>query len=410
MAYQELIKHFDKIRVYMHEFYIYGFKHREMLYYNSKRSYDNERRRLESYLKDYMSFHYQNSKIIFLSIDNRHIEHNPLYLAFQSKSFTAKDITLHFMIFDILNTSTIPLSLKDILTKIDTYLENFDNPLLFDESTLRKKINEYIHLGLIQKHKLNNQYVYHCAPSFHITPYEAALSFYSEIGILGIIGYYLLNRIPHQQIFCFKHYYIAYAIDSEIICLLFDAMHQQNTVILKNYNPKSHLHHSFQVIPLKIYISCQTGRSHLLAYSIQFKTIKSYRIDYINEVILQDRHPLFKEARQQLNQIENHIWSIQCYPQKELEHVEFIIYIQPFEKYIYQRLLREKRCGTITKIDTTHYRFTADVYDTLEMIPWIRTFICRITQLNFSNRTIENEFKNDLHKMYELYNIQGDDK
>lgn len=64
----------------------------------------------------------------------------------------------------------------------------------------------------------------------------------------------------------------------------------------------------------------------------------------------------------------------------------------------------------LQKIDTTHYRFTADVYDTLETIPWIRTFICRITQLNFSNRTIENEFKNDLHKMYELYNIQGDDK
>lgn len=406
MAYQELIKHFDKIRRYMHEFYIYGFKHRDMLYYNSKRSYDNERRRLESYLKDYMSFHYQNSKIIFLSIDSRHIEHNPLYFAFQSKSFTAKDITLHFMIFDILYSQSVSLSLKDILTQIDKYLETFETPILFDESTLRKKINEYIKLGLLQKGKVNNQNVYQRTNTFPIKPYETALSFYSEMGVLGIIGYYLLNHISNKQIFRFKHYYIAYAIDSEIICQLFDAMHQKKSVFLKKNNSKAHSQH---IIPLKIYMSCQTGRTHLLAYSYRFKTIKSYRIDYINEVILQEIQPLFNEYRQQLQQIENHIWSIQCYPNKKLEHVEFIIYIQPKETYIYQRLLREKRCGTITKVDDTHYRFTADVYDTLEMIPWIRTFICRITQLNFSNRTIENEFKQDLHKMYDLYQIEGDE-
>ena len=43
----------------------------------------------------------------------------------------------------------------------------------------------------------------------------------------------------------------------------------------------------------------------------------------------------------------------------------------------------------------------------MEMIPWIRTFICRIVKLNFSNRTVENEFKADVKKLYEMYGLTG---
>ena len=91
------------------------------------------------------------------------------------------------------------------------------------------------------------------------------------------------------------------------------------------------------------------------------------------------------------------------------EHVEFDIRIAEDEQYILQRLEREKRCGQITKLDEQHYRFSADVFDTAEMIPWIRSYLCRITRLNFSNRTLENQFKADLQEMYRLYGIDGGD-
>ncbi len=83
----------------------------------------------------------------------------------------------------------------------------------------------------------------------------------------------------------------------------------------------------------------------------------------------------------------------------------FIIKIGKHEDYIVQRLEREKRVGRVEKIDDNTYRFVADVYDTSEMIPWIRTFICRIVQMNFSNRTVENRFKEDLKAMYKMYGI-----
>lgn len=56
MAYTELVKNFNRIRDYMREFYIYGFKSRDEYTKKSARSYDDERRRLASWLGENMQF------------------------------------------------------------------------------------------------------------------------------------------------------------------------------------------------------------------------------------------------------------------------------------------------------------------------------------------------------------------
>lgn len=79
MAYSELIKNFDNIRSYMREFFIYGFKTREEYDKKSARSYDNERRRIQSYLGDLVSFRQTSAgKNLFISLDGRSVTHNPL--------------------------------------------------------------------------------------------------------------------------------------------------------------------------------------------------------------------------------------------------------------------------------------------------------------------------------------------
>ena len=84
MAYNELIKNFRRIRDYMKEFYVYGFKSRGDFTQKSARSYDDEKRRVESWLGDYMSFrHTPDGKNVFLSIDRRAAESNPLYTAWK---------------------------------------------------------------------------------------------------------------------------------------------------------------------------------------------------------------------------------------------------------------------------------------------------------------------------------------
>ena len=85
-----------------------------------------------------------------------------------------------------------------------------------------------------------------------------------------------------------------------------------------------------------------------------------------------------------------------------------MIYIGPYEDYILHRLIREKRTGTILQIDDCHYQFQIDVYDSNELLPWIRSFICRLTKLRFSNRSVENRLKEDIERMYIMYEI-GDE-
>ena len=129
MAYNELIKNFDRIRDYMREFYVYGFRSRDEYNMKSARSYDDERRRIESWLSDYMGFrNTSDGKNVFISIDSRETRHNPLFSAWKARSFTDGDITLHFIIFDILSSPDVKLTFSQIAEITDRdYLSKFRN-------------------------------------------------------------------------------------------------------------------------------------------------------------------------------------------------------------------------------------------------------------------------------------------
>ncbi|MBQ9120768.1 MAG: WYL domain-containing protein [Clostridia bacterium] len=399
----------------MREFYVYGFKSREDYNRKSSRSYDDERRRMESWLGDHMSFvRTPEGKNMFISIDSRVLQHNPLYKAWKSKSFTDGDITLHFILFDILHSSNTELSIHEILAQIDGYLAEFDTPMVFDESTVRKKLKEYCEEGLIFTEKQGRKVLYRRAPSAELSDIGPLLDFYSEIAPCGVIGSFILDKIePHEDPFTFKHHYITGAIDSGVTAALLSAMRQKNVVTVSNLNRKRNEPRKNRIIPLRLFISVQNGRQNLLAYQPEFDCIKSFRVDYLSNVKLEGPTPRFEELRARLDTMEQKMWGVNIKSGRrgaELEHVDFTVRIESGEEYIVKRLEREKRVGRIERIDEHTYRFVADVYDSGELVPWIRTFICRITRMNFSNRTVENRFKQDLQDMYRMYGIgEGDE-
>lgn len=410
MAYTELIKNFERIRDYMREFYVYGFKSREEFEKKSSRSYDNERRRIESYLGDYMDFRMTHGgKNVFLSIDSRTCVHNPLYKAWKAKSFTNGDITLHFILFDILYKPEISYTLKELTEIIDTtYLSHFQCPILFDESTVRKKLKEYMELGLVTGVKQGRQIAYSRIGTPNLSSWKDALNYFSEAGLCGVIGSFLLDQTGREEeTYSFKHHYITHALESEVLCQLLHGISQRRCVTITNITNKSDHINSWDLVPLKIFVSVQNGRRYLMGYSLKYRRINSYRLDYITAVKPGDIAENFNQLRDKLETMQPYMWGISCSRYSTLEHVEFTISVGNGEEHILQRLEREKRCGTIQRVDRNTCRFTADVYDTSEMIPWIRTFICRITSLNFSNRTIENQFKKDILDMYALYDTEG---
>ena len=410
MAYNELVKNFEKVRAYMRDFYVYGFKSRNEYDAKSTRSYDDERRRIESWLGDYMRFtQTTEGKNVFLSIDSRVSQHNPLYKAWKAKSFTDRDITLHFILLDILHSPEVKKTLTELIEEIDAYLCNFDEPMTFDESTIRKKLKEYAEEGIVQIEKDGRKVFYRRAPDTDISGLTDALDFFSEVAPCGAIGSFLLDKQEtHNNIFSFKHHYITQAIDSDVLAPLFDAIRKKSYVTVDNLGKHSDEVRTIRLVPLKIYISAQNGRQNLIAFHENANRLSSYRLDYMSNVRLGEPCEKYDVLRDTLSKVEGHMWGVNCrWNTNRLEHVEFDVRIDDDEQHIVHRLEREKRCGRIERLDEHNYRFVADVFDTNEMLPWIRTFISRITRMRFSNRTAENKFKADLQAMYNLYGLDG---
>lgn len=404
MAYSELIKNFSKIRSYMRDFYVYGFKSREEFTQKSSRSYDDERRRVASWLDEYMQFHQdKEGKQVFLSIDSRQIVHNLFYQAWKAKSFTPGDITLHFYLMVILSQQS-SLSLSEIMDELDEILQQFPNARLFDESTIRKKLKEYVAEGLVLQQKQERK-MYYTLALIDSLPQTDFLDFFAEVAPCGVIGSTILDKLPpHQSPFRFKHHYLTSALDSEILYQFLQAISQQREVEIQRVSRE----HTEAIIPLKILVSVQNGRQYLMAYSKKYEHLISLRLDLVESVSLKEECPQFEEYLAFFQQAKKKIWGVSFgkLRQTTTETVTFTICFEKYEAHIYQRLLREKRLGTVELLDSCTARFSAEVYDSAELLPWIRTFICRITAISFSNPEVAQRFQQDLKQMYQLYGVE----
>ena len=440
MAYSELIKNFDNIRGYMRDFFLYGFKTREEYDRKRARSYDTERRRIQSYLGHLISFRQTPSgKNAFISLEGRSVTHNPLYQAFKAKSFTNKDITLHFLLLDILSGNSY--SLKDILRIMDTeYLTAFQNPISFDESTLRKKLKEYEELGIVVSEKSGRTVTYRLSENeICLAEYKEAIRFFTEESPLGVIGSYLEDRmqpdaekayptgrndengkcLPERndengkclsdkndcagEYLTFKNHYIMNAYDAEITELILQGIHEKRLLEITSFSRGDAGVKQQTVIPYKLYVSTQGGRNYLFCMDADNLRPYSLRVDYIQKgkagEVCADYDRLLKVCER----AGEHMWGVSCAKYRRYEHIEMDIYVGTDEAFIVRRLEREKRCGTVSKVDEETYRFSADVLDAYEMMPWIRTFFGRIKAIRCDNEDVKNQIKIDMVKMLKQY-------
>ena len=412
MAYSELIKNFNRVRDYMREFYIYGFKSRDEFNKKSARSYDDERRRLESWLGEYMRFRHENDgKVVFMSIDSRQLTSNPLYKAFKTKSFTNNDITLHFCILDLLQYGK-EYSATDIIKLIGTEdLSHFDNAVYCDESTIRKKLKEYVALGLISERKHGKEMLFFRAEStFDPESWSDALSFFSEYDPAGVIGSYIRDITKTECCpFRFKHRYLFHALDSQVMYTLTKAISEVKNIRAEVRSKKDSSLRDILIHPLRIYLSTNNGRQYLLGYNKESERIHFVRLDNIAGLSITDKEPLHEVYLMEYEKIRQNIWGVSLGEINSLEKVKMTIHIEENEEYIYQRLMREKRCGTVTRKDTNTCIFSAEVYDAMELLPWIRTFTGRIENFYCSNPQVTERLNSDIEKLEEFYGGCCDD-
>jgi predicted DNA-binding transcriptional regulator YafY len=156
------------------------------------------------------------------------------------------------------------------------------------------------------------------------------------------------------------------------------------------------------VIPLKIFQSVQGGRQYLAAYSMLNKKINFFRVDNIISVKLLETVDEFGHYQNCLKEELPKIWGVAT-GQGTIEHIEMILTVEPKDNHIAHRLEREKRCGKVEKLEGNQWRFSADVYDAWELMPWLRTFIGRISSLVCSNKKVEEQFWADYSALTEMY-------
>lgn len=410
MAYSELVKNFGRIREYMRQFYVYGFRRRGDYDSASLRSYDNERRRMESWLGGYMGFRRrEDGKQVFLSVDSRIIPSNPLYNAFKAKSFTDRDVVFHFYVLDLLRDG--PRTAGEILDSLLTeYLTPFENAVQPDISIVRKKLKEYTELGLLRNEKRGREVVY-CRndASIDLGAWADALAFFSEADPLGVIGSYLLDQaqMPTDR-FRFKHHYLLRALDAQVMLPLLEAIGAKRSVRIVNFSPRSQGKEMLHwVLPLHIWAGTQDGRQYLMCYHYAFRKMMCFRLDYIQSVELWTDEPKWDELYHRCQQFRKHLWGTSGGAGRSVDHFEMIIRAAPDEGFIPRRLKREKRTGTVEDLGNGRWRFTADVYDASELMPWVRTFIGRIEKIDCSNPAVLERWRESLAQMYDMYGGGG---
>lgn len=416
-GFSELIKNFGRTREYIRDFFVYGFKMRNDFRSRSSRTYDDEKRRAECWLGEYVRCDDSvRGRQVSISVDSGHIPENPLYQAYRAKSFTDNDIRLHFFLTDLLSAAEEPMSVAGICEALNEEYRAF-----FDIQTVRNKLKEYTGEGIVHSVRSGNALLYSLsedtADSF-IGDYPGlpdALEFFSEAPGFGIAGNTLLRAAGMKNShFFIKHNYLVHTLEDEVLLELLTAASQKRSAVLttagtyKRNTPDGAT--EVTVVPMQAAVSVQTGRRFLTAYVPELDIFRSYRLDYIREVktggLFEDYEAVYSRYREELGRCFG--VSFTC-PDNDVSPLVLTVSAGEGEEHIVQRLTREKRCGTLEKTGDGLYRLTFDVADPMEIMHWAKTLIGRTVSIEGGTEKIREQYREDIRRMYEMYGGDADD-
>lgn len=402
--FQELIKNFDRIRDYMRQFYVYGFKVRGDYDVKSARTYDNEKRRIESWLSEYMVSEYTSKgKQVYINVDSRTIRQNPLYAAWKAKSFTGNDIMLHFFIPAQLYEKREGLSAGELGDRIaECY------GVVFDSQTVRLKLKEYEEMGILGTVKKGKTLLYHLKPGLKedsFLPLLTAVKFYQEGAPFGFIGSTILDRENSENDrFHFKHHFIVHTLEDGILFEILEAMREHRRIEFVNKSSRSGNESSMKGLPLKIFVSTRTGRRYICCYLENRRRFMNFRLDCISKVKMTSVCEDYAQWKAALQKNLGLCWGVSFGGTGRGEEISVKIYIdEEKESYILKRLYREGRGALVRKTGEHEYLYTGTFFDTNEMLSWLKTFTGRILDIQCRNRAVVAKVKRDLERMYEMY-------
>lgn len=408
--FKELIRRFDKIRSYVWDFYIYGFKHRTDYRQKSPRTYDNERRRLESWFSQYIrSDQTGHKKSIFITMDSSRMAVNPLYQAWKSKTFTNRDITLHFLLLDLLSDRR-PHSVESLTDQLQIRFG-----VLEDSQAVRRKLVEYEKEGLLQSQKQGRQSLFSLPHDLHtVSPdlfpaLHSAVCFFQGTAPFGFIGSTVMDswNLTNTS-FRFRNDYLIHTLEDEILLPLLKAIENHLLLNLTVKSSKTGRTQKFSATPLKILVSTQTGRRYVCVRHQSGCRLTSVRLDNIQDVEPLNTDPQYDTCQKDYLSSQPYIWGVSFGENRQPETIRFSVRInETTEPFILNRLEREGRQGTLKRLEPGLYEYTRTCFDGAEMLPWVKSFTGRIVSFTCSNPAVEQRFWDDIRLMKQMYTKEG---
>ncbi len=404
--FQELIKNFDRIRDYARQFFLYGFKVRGEFGEKSGRTYDNERRRIENYLAPYIHSDYTaRGRQVSIRMDAGRIRSNPLYAAWKSKSFTDRDLLLHFFLLDLLSPDKA-LSVPELC---DQMAQRYGE--IIDPQVVRLKCREYENLGVLTAARAGKKRTYRLSPSLSLEQpplYSRlldAVRFFSEAAPFGVVGSTILDReYAGNDLFCWKHAFLVHTLEDEVLLTILAAIREERFLSFENHSSRSGKHTEMTGLPLKIFVSVQTGRRYLCLYFPPRKRFTCLRLDCIFSPKVLEVCPEYGRYQKALARNLPRCWGVSFGDLGRAETLRMKLYIdEKTEGYILGRLRREGRGGQVEKVGENVFLYTGTFFDANEMQPWIRSFTGRILDLECSNPSVSAKAKADWEAMYQMY-------
>lgn len=425
----------DKFKNALRDYYTYGFySYQELLPSGDEKTdpkastLSNDWDRLRNILSDQFEWSVDRNRAFFLSTDSQSQAENPFHRVYRFCRYNSRDPKYFFLTcltlspyFRIRNgfyglkmgseagwetlSETFEQN-KRTASEILCFDPETPDPFSDSYSAFRKRLQEWKTMGFLETEdelkRIGSRWMHYwalnqCTPdmiiqrgkrtdSQFLTHFLHALDFFSRYAPLGEVGSFLLARCQsgYDSPFRFKHTYFAQALNDFNLIDLLDAMEHKKWCRICYRKSTQSAQKEFVCKPVQIRISVSTGREYLICYDLKAGCYTNLRLEYIDSIAWCALDAQMEQAERDMDSLEQcmrNSWGVSpAGKTAELRKVTLKIRWDPrSERYLLNRLKREKRIGRIQEFDDCIV-FTAWVADVKEMYPWIRSLYSRLLE------------------------------
>lgn len=410
------VNDYNRYRKLLEYFYVYGCYSRDD--YGkmdmSARKYDEDFRKLKKIIDSNYINEEINYKRKYISLNHDYYKDVENYLVntYLCRSFTNKNLTLFFLIQQVLKENGDKMDFQGICVEVEQYLEN-DSGL---ESSISRQLREMVEHGVINRCFKNKKALYFIEKNFfNELTYEElfdlyeSVQFFCNINYPSVPGYYLkdtvekyilLNKkkdVTKKGTFLYRFNNIHVILHEEIVWPLLTAIDKSLEVEIKYKNKKKNNLNSIKLKPVKVICDVKYGRWFLIAKS-NFEKLSVYKIENIIKVKILKSKFQKQDYIKQYTKEYSKSWTISGL-RDETQKIRIKFDVESYEErnFLIDKVRRETKHGKIEVIDDRSFIYIIEVNDLRELKPWIRSFSHRAEVIDCS----DGAFKEELNREWE---------